>query len=863
MDELFRFVAVRAPEWTDSGGCHLAQPNSPLQKGVTAATRRKLANSVRGSKRTELLEQIIEQIIENQPGAIELDPSKLASYAALDRIATWATDAAVTGRTLAKAQAECATAFNVQENALSGVVASGSEFERDRATIADTIVAVYVTPTLGGSLAQLGRLYCASDLVVRIASGDKDLADDAAFSDAMTGALVLPEGLFPPSPVPVHPVGVGDLIVVRQHILRYEKGEISHVENVLASETRGRSTKHVLTTEATTTLETETTTETESDLETTERAEFQQEISNVQKEESQFKAGLTVSSKYGDTRIDAKTDVAYQDSKDSSTKSSSDYSKSITKRAVSKVTERVRQQFSRRVTETFEEDNEHGFTNTTQGAGNITGVYQWLNKVYRTRMFNYGKRLMFDVVVPEPAAFLIAASTANPPAKPTPPPELNIAPDQIVRSRDESDGPWPPSWPNILAQVAAGRNPALLVGNPRPRRIFYGDLLKAFNVSAALDAYPEDVEVVSASYASNNGDPAASEIDIPAGYAVDSQSNDAIVVTTWDNWGEGGGTFSGPIVYVGGAVFDTHDRPAPGQISRNSILQKMRQTSKGNGETAKLAWSVSNAGGTKNYNVTIDVKCVLLPDALAKWQQSVHAAVVAARQKMLTDYNDELARAAFSPDGAQPDLGSQNPDQNRLIERRELKREALRLFTAGGIPLVKSMVDETVKVGPDGGVPAEFPALPEAIDEGSYLRFFEQAFEWEHMTYLLYPYVWARKERWPTDALRTSNDPAFADFLNAGAARVVVPVRPGFENDVGYYLVTGKVWMGRDLPVIGDADYLPIADEIRSAQDAEYEPVPVGAPWDDVVPTDLVYLRGDSQTPEWKLTDPWQWDAVN
>ena len=56
----------------------------------------------------------------------------------------------------------------------------------------------------------------------------------------------------------------------------------------------------------------------------------------------------------------------------------------------------------------FEEKAHHGFDNTL-GAGHVTGVYQWVDKIYESQVYNYGRRLMFDVMVPEPAAFYIYA----------------------------------------------------------------------------------------------------------------------------------------------------------------------------------------------------------------------------------------------------------------------------------------------------------------------------------------------------------------------------------------------------------------------------------------------------------------------
>src|SRR6266403_5669440 len=43
---------------------------------------------------------------------------------------------------------------------------------------------------------------------------------------------------------------------------------------------------------------------------------------------------------------------------------------------------------------------------TTRSRGRIIGpaIYYWVNKVSHAQVYNYGKHMMFDVIVPEPAA---------------------------------------------------------------------------------------------------------------------------------------------------------------------------------------------------------------------------------------------------------------------------------------------------------------------------------------------------------------------------------------------------------------------------------------------------------------------------
>src|ERR1039458_5314956 len=82
------------------------------------------------------------------------------------------------------------------------------------------------------------------------------------------------------------------------------------------------------------------------------------------------------------------------------------------------------------------------------------------------------------------------------------------------------------------------------------------------------------------------------------------------------------------------------------------------------------------------------------------------------------------------------------------------------------------------------------------------------------MTYLFYPYFWGRKSQWQGLALQTSIDADFLDFLKAGSARVVVPIRPTFEPLALFYLMTGQIWGGGGLNGISDAglgSFAPLA----------------------------------------------------
>ena len=132
--------------------------------------------------------------------------------------------------------------------------------------------------------------------------------------------------------------------------------------------------------------------------------------------------------------------------------------------------------------------------------------------------------------------------------------------------------------------------------------------------------------------------------------------------------------------------------------------------------------------------------------------------------------------------------------------------------------------------------------LNENLDKYTALaKFMEQAMEWEIMDYTFYPYYWGNREKWQEMYVSESVDPLFRSFLQAGMARVIVTVKPGFEDAVQFFLTTGKIWNGGEVPVIGDPMYLSIVDEMR-------EPTgkPQGKYWITRIPTTLTILQDKS-----------------
>ena len=120
-------------------------------------------------------------------------------------------------------------------------------------------------------------------------------------------------------------------------------------------------------------------------------------------------------------------------------------------------------------------------------------------------------------------------------------------------------------------------------------------------------------------------------------------------------------------------------------------------------------------------------------------------------------------------------------------------------------------------------------------------KFLEQAFEWSIKDYTFYPYYWAGRDQWQEMYLTENTDTLFRSFLQAGLARVIVTVKPGFEEAIQYFLETGQVWLGGETPIIGDPLYMSIVDEIR-----EPTGIAQGNYWITRIPTTLTILQAKS-----------------
>lgn len=588
------------------------------------------------------------------------------------------------------------------------------------------------------------------------------------------------------------PVGYGNLQVVRQELVGYEPGEISHIENVLTGELLRRTTTREELSEQTLADEIISVVAQERDQQSTDRNELTTETQReASKQTTTSQPGMS-STDYGRLVENSK----------------SNFARTVSARAVESVTQTVRTQRVARERKTYTEVAVHELDNKS-GDEQVRGIYQWVNKRYSLRLMNYGKRLLYDVVVPEPAATFVDALKNS--AKPET--------FELVKPVKPGFGPeslYAGNYRGYAAQygVAGSVNP--------PPKEFREVVVKAGQVTLENNASKAD----NADYFKLFYD--TFSVTIPDGYKAYAG---LVTVTT-------------PLLFEPDPVrwFDFWIGPYFVRYQNSPLNQAFSM----GGQTGELAGQVMSFRRILQFSYNIAITCQRTDEAYQQWQLTTYAAIVSGYQRQLAEYEDRLARYVST---ARARLAlTANYAHNPSVQRDEMKKAFIAL-------LLGEHPGTWLSTPPPRPTPANpVPPDPVAVREwGSVVAFFERAFEWENMMFTFYPYYWGRSNRWEEMLLAQDADPDFEAFLKAGAARVVVPARPGFEAALAHYQETGDVWLGEEMPDMFGDNYVSIIAEIKAANFAPGEEVCVEQ-WEVTVPTTLVLLRADAMLPTWSPT---------
>jgi len=599
---------------------------------------------------------------------------------------------------------------------------------------------------------------------------------------------------FIPSGFGVKRLGIADYLKVEQSTHAYVEGEVANIENIMAREYREKSTRRLRRSETTDTTSSDTEREQLTDTTVATRFEMQSEVAKILQETTNIEAHTSFG--YGGLgdKIHFEVGGSYANnrSKEESTRQAMTQAQDVTSKALDRVVTKVHQERIEKIVEEFEENNSHGFDNR-KGDKHIIGVYRWVDKLMKNQIWNYGKRLMFEFVVPEPSKLhtLAIQSTKNKQLieKPIDPrrEEGNFNLRDYSKITDESIK----YWTNIY--------------------------------NFEIDVEPVQKITISHSFSDKNqgsddegtgrwaGVYSNNDFKIPEGYL-------ATRIKGTLNIGAGtikkGTTNPSAYLYICGQV-------STGKV--DVVLDSIKNQI----TISSATWDIKAISGS------LVATCQLSEDVRKKWQQQTFNVIIRAYEDAMEEYNEKIAEEEAKANN----IKGSNPNFYRQIEQEVLKHNCIAYLTNDS-----SQNNKLGTVNYDGDKMDTFELDRTNLDQyASLAKFMEQAFEWEIMSYKLYPYYWGKRKDWDKLYISEDIDPLFRSFLRSGMARIVVTVRPGFEDAVQFYMATGKLWNGGEVPVIGNPLYLSIVDELKDLKGEAQ-----GKSWITRIPTSLTILQAQN-----------------
>ncbi|MDQ0066587.1 hypothetical protein [Chryseobacterium lathyri] len=622
-------------------------------------------------------------------------------------------------------------------------------------------------------------------------------------------------------------LGVADYLKVVQSLHAYVPGEVSNIENVMASELRHKSSVARDYSEITDTTSKSEETEKISDTSKTSRTDMQTEVAKEIDKQQSITAYTRFS--YGNDKamkFEIGADYANNTAQHDSTRQAMMKSQEITERAMERVLTKISEERVQKIIKEYTETNVHEFDNrgkaltTNLPPQHITGVYRWVDKKMKNQIYNYGKRTMFEFMVPEPSRLHRLA--------------LTVAKAQVLTAPvDPRKAPEPWYMPDPKS--------ATIVQIQHWAQIY----------GVNLEAFPEATKQIihsAASVPQTNDDFGVdySQFTIPDNYAGKSAS-----FSCRSSRNRGGG-WSGARyseVVCSNLKGDMIGRSEYGDINFD-------EGASGLNVTGNVSFQVKGHN-VRNYNIKVTVNCELSDAYINNWKTESFNAIIKAYEEAYAKFQEEQARLDAEQKEKEAQAKERQDHFYRYMEHDVLKHNCIAYLLQD---YLSTLGQATTNGADDKTTMDNFQVyLNENLDKYTALaKFMEQAFEWEIMDYTFYPYYWANRKSWQEFYLSESLDPLFRSFLQAGMARIIVTVKPGFENAVQFFLETGLIWNGGEVPVIGDPMYMSIVDEMRQPTGE-----PQGKYWITRLPTTLTILQDkstglpvDQPLPIFPETDP-------
>lgn len=603
-----------------------------------------------------------------------------------------------------------------------------------------------------------------------------------------------------------HPIGMLNLERLEMAPAGIERGElIATIPLAPAEETSVTQKEWSVTTKEFTSIVTDSL-ENFSETGVTDNTELTQSVTSQAQHANQFNVTGTVSGGIGVVSGSVTTSYGSQDAQSTSASTSRKHAQSLTQKASS----RAKQEHKVTISTTTVTGSSESTTRTLKNPSTVEPMridYFSMMRKWRVRLYRYGLRLTYDIVVPEPGAALrrVHAQIAELKSQLGPfvfPVSHSEIVDQIVPGDPQPPAPFPPQ-PHY--KVLADRYGAKVADAPAQ--------VPPFVVSATVSGFSGD---------KNSVNDFQLQLNIPAGQAVDTLTfsgfvtgptglglDIAIIGTTFFKTNQPDSNYP-PTLLVDAGTNQPYLRGATGQQQLGFYFQQ-----------------------TTSAQIQIMVATKPDAEAIARWQADVWNVLYDAAQ---TQYYAKQQEISDQITALEASLSAIDTLTLRREENDELMKQVLRFMLGVGFEFMPDPVraafqaagaDLAHGIEPDndslGLSAADWTTLMQHEDV---VKFVNEAIEWENVVSYLYSYFWDLPDSWDFIRQIKHPDPNRQAFLRAGSARVVLTVRKGWEEAWVRYAEGGF----QNAQIDPNHPYLTIAQEIAAYDDRNYPGIPAANP---------------------------------
>ncbi|MEM1203210.1 MAG: hypothetical protein AAGN66_08275 [Acidobacteriota bacterium] len=613
----------------------------------------------------------------------------------------------------------------------------------------------------------------------------------------------------------VVPYAIGDLQLVRQRLLRYELGEVSAIENVLRGEQKETTRRQLRQVGEQESRETTSSVDDRSEL-----AGTQEELLATAAEVLAENFQIDDQTQYGPpaegtaTGFVVKTQLPGEGEDALPTEDRRRGAAELARRVVDRVSRRVsRTVTARRARTTLDESEEtvvHRF-DATDREDNVRGIFRWVDKIYEAWVESYGRRLVLEIFLPQPARRFIASELSlrglsfEEPISPT---RLgvrtfrDISPEPCVEAEEPC---------HYFADLAARYGVEEVEPPPAPSRVVNSLLSAGMATPVTEVLLPEGYEAATAWVSASNSTPETLQGLVGRqGFTLDPGDTEAVELT-----------LAGETSRVPAGVVTASDPGAPpvAVAAQGAMPGPAAPAGPQTDPEVELP-------STQGWVVAVEVAADRSDALLETWQIKIWDAIWRGYRRQRELY---YGAAGTSPSRFE----TRNPLANLEIVRSELR---------GGV--TQRLLHRAAALT---GEPLEV-----FLGEPRLVQFLDQALEWTEMAYAFTAHVGDGAEHGAFQHYR-GEDERFTAFLQADLARVLLPVEPGHVFALIYFLAAGMVWDGRDALTPANPDHagirsVDLINELKQAPEDDLGEAPEEA-WEVRVPTSMVFLQDSSELP--------------